>query len=323
MNRNTPRFRSAQRSLSFATALAVTGSAILLGPTAAFAETEAPSTYELVQAATPDTVAMATQTSAEPDGTWAIQDSAGDSSVLVPNDASDGISFDANGLEIGITLPFSGDASAAEEVAPGIVSFDNNNGSTSVPVAMENNALQINTIIDGPESPTRYDYSFDLPSGVAFVASADGSYVAMSDAGEFVFAVGAPWAKDANGNDVPTRYELNGNTLTQVVDHNIPGVAYPVVADPTSWTEWWGVAVKLTRAETINVKNNFSPAYFSSIACSYTGGFAPVCAAGVALRLYTWEKPIKDAAGKAGRCAQLNLPWGSGPVLWNVTNVAC
>ena len=31
---------------------------------------------------------------------------------------------------------------------------------------------------------------------------------------------------------MPTHYEISGTTLTQVVEHNAPGVQYPVTADP-------------------------------------------------------------------------------------------
>ena len=41
-----------------------------------------------------------------------------------------------------------------------------------------------------------------------------------------------PWAKDANGQDVPTHYEIDGTIVTQIVEHKGDDVAYPVVADP-------------------------------------------------------------------------------------------
>jgi hypothetical protein len=44
--------------------------------------------------------------------------------------------------------------------------------------------------------------------------------------------VSPPWAVDSRGVKVPTHYQLNGNQLTQVVDHASRNVTYPVVADP-------------------------------------------------------------------------------------------
>ncbi|MBC3186975.1 hypothetical protein H7347_10460 [Corynebacterium sp. zg-331] len=42
----------------------------------------------------------------------------------------------------------------------------------------------------------------------------------------------APWAKDANGGDVKTRFEINGNEITQYVSPLGDESLYPIVADP-------------------------------------------------------------------------------------------
>jgi hypothetical protein len=69
--------------------------------------------------------------------------------------------------------------------------------------------------------------------------NADGGVTAASATGLPVFTVAAPWAKDANGADVPTYYRLEGTTIVQVVSHQ--AATYPVTADPSvkfdcSWT---------------------------------------------------------------------------------------
>ena len=43
------------------------------------------------------------------------------------------------------------------------------------------------------------------------------------------------WAIDKNGEKISTYYKIDGNTLTQVVDHLDANAAYPIVADP-----YWG-----------------------------------------------------------------------------------
>ncbi len=50
-------------------------------------------------------------------------------------------------------------------------------------------------------------------------------------------SITAPWAIDADGQTLATEYEVDGNTITQVVDTR--GAAFPVVADPDIW---WVVA---------------------------------------------------------------------------------
>lgn len=42
----------------------------------------------------------------------------------------------------------------------------------------------------------------------------------------------APWARDAAGNAVTTRYVLDGGAVIQQTDHRVPFTIYPVVADP-------------------------------------------------------------------------------------------
>ncbi|WP_152659558.1 hypothetical protein [Demequina salsinemoris] len=51
-----------------------------------------------------------------------------------------------------------------------------------------------------------------------------------------VASVAAPWAVDANGEALDTSYELDGSTLTQVIQTD-DSTAFPVTADPAVW--WW------------------------------------------------------------------------------------
>lgn len=55
--------------------------------------------------------------------------------------------------------------------------------------------------------------------------------------GAFLGGLTPPWAKDANGTQLTTRYEVEssstgGVVVTQVIEHHSGGAAYPVVADP-------------------------------------------------------------------------------------------
>ena len=80
----------------------------------------------------------------------------------------------------------------------------------------------------------------------------------------------APWAADAAGVSVPTRYEVRGDTVVQVVDFT-QAHAFPVVADPN----WWqlsisaavGVAVGTAAAIALKI-----PSWGVAIAGCITGG---------------------------------------------------
>ena len=93
--------------------------------------------------------------------------------------------------------------------------------------------LQLLTTLSGPSAPERYTYEIHLPSGASLKPSADGGVQALRSDGSLLTAATAPWARDANGQKVPTHFEIVGNKLIQVVDHReVENISYPVVADP-------------------------------------------------------------------------------------------
>jgi hypothetical protein len=102
------------------------------------------------------------------------------------------------------------------------------------------------TVLSDAGAPSRYDYSFAGHE----LRQVDLGYVAVYDrSGEPVALIEPAWAKDAHGNAVPTRYEIDGSTLTQVVDVD-EHTAFPVVADPSVKWHWWGIDVHYSWYET-------------------------------------------------------------------------
>ena len=86
----------------------------------------------------------------------------------------------------------------------------------------------------------------DFDGAASLVVDSAGGVVALDGSGQVVAAVDAPWARDANGTEVPTRFVVEGTTLTQVVDHTTATFAYPITADPAVWS-WWGVTYYLNK----------------------------------------------------------------------------
>lgn len=158
--------------------------------------------------------------------------SVGNTDVVLPADTSDALLFQAGEHVVEITLP-APDAAGDAELVDGVVSYDNADGSSTVPVPKEDGSLQITTVIDGPAAPTAYEYALELPAGYELLRGEEGEGVAIAAVNESdllgVFA--APWAVDADGRNVPTRYDIRGTTLVQVVDHSA-AYTYPIVADP-------------------------------------------------------------------------------------------
>ena len=152
--------------------------------------------------------------------------------VSVPEAPSAGISLrPAEGPGIQVGIPESGEPQRAVSVREGTVTYLGENASSTVVVA--SSGVQIVTTIPDKDAPTRYDYALDLAPGQSLTIDDQGLPVVVDNDGEIVLAVLAPWAQDAHGNEIPTRYEVSGESITQVVDHTASAdVAYPVVADP-------------------------------------------------------------------------------------------
>jgi hypothetical protein len=108
-------------------------------------------------------------------------------------------------------------------------------------------AVRMLTVLTDRSAPTTYDYTFDGQQ----LRPLDDGYVGVFDAetGEPVALIEPAWAKDANGAAVPTRYEIDGSTLTQVVDVD-QDTAFPVVADPSVTKHWWGLELHFNKQET-------------------------------------------------------------------------
>ncbi|MFF4283288.1 hypothetical protein ACFY0Z_31470 [Streptomyces kronopolitis] len=140
---------------------------------------------------------------------------------------------------------------------------------TEAAVQSVQDGVRMMTVIKGPDAPKDTRYTLNLPAGT-HLEEASPSYDADSARPEddsdvpmtgYVIVgaddavlgeIEAPWAKDANGKSVPTHYTLDGNQLTQTVDH--AGAAYPVVADPTVSLGWW-IYVRWSRGEVKSVQH--------------------------------------------------------------------
>lgn len=135
--------------------------------------------------------------------------------------------------DVGIFLPFSNTSARGDVLEDGTAVFDHQNGSSSTPVVKDDGSVQITTTISGANSPTRYAYESAVAGADSIEQLEDGGLIFRDVEGRYLAAIAPAWAKDASGIAVPTWYEVDGKTITQVVDHaSQPGFTYPIVADP-------------------------------------------------------------------------------------------
>jgi hypothetical protein len=193
-----------------------------------------------------------------------------DATIVLPDDASDAVEVSVPGTgEFTIPLP---DATSAEAqlAEDGTVVFPatEDDGVTVLVQVLESDSVRIQTVVE-EEGPSTFTYQFDDqyvpmtdPQGNVVIAD-------MSNPAEAsVLMVDAPWAIDAAGRDVATYYEVDGQSLVQVI---VPDAAtqFPVVADPR-W-EWRsaGYGAALNRAET----NGFASAQSAAAVCLLAGAW--------------------------------------------------
>jgi len=111
--------------------------------------------------------------------------------------------------------------------------------------------VRIQTALHDPAAPSQYSFRLGLPKGAITRLTQDGGVdilsprkvIDKSGTREVVVNRVAPaWARDADGKAVPTRYELHGRDLVQVVEHATGNFRYPITADP-----WWSTAWKVVK----------------------------------------------------------------------------
>lgn len=216
----------------------------------------------------------------------------------------------ADGASLALHLPSAGSATRVDgryHLAAG--------EGAALAVAPTPTGAQVLIGIDSAEAPTTYD--FGLRGDVSPRPAPDGGVDLVGPDGAVVAQVEAPWAVDAAGRHVPTRYELRGSTIRQVVEHQARGVAYPVVADPkVKFCDLrTAVCVKLSKKETRKVHD----AMFVSLGAGVSTlcGLIPaknpagiavraICAAAVSAYFYKLRGVFKKAK-KAGRCVELKF----------------
>lgn len=205
--------------------------------------------------------------------------------LSIPADLSRGLTLTSStGKQLSVNLPIP--QGKPHKMANGTVLYtEEHSGGAVIPTK---EGAQLLTVIRGAGAREEYVYTVN---GGSFQLSADGGAVVLNDSGKMQYIIAKPWAKDANGIDIPTKFrvEVNGALLVQDINH--VGAAYPVTADPR-WIErqWWGTVIHFTNDETRQIARG---SQFLAIVL----GWSPVVAVAVGVFSW-WMQGIADS----GRC---------------------
>ena len=147
-------------------------------------------------------------------------------SVVLPESGDGTLTSTSSGVQVDLPSSL---ASAEPEISEdGLVVYPSDEGGeSSAVVAVTNLSASVQVVIPDADAPSSYAFGIE---GASPVLNEDGGVSLLSD-GEIVAEVAVPWAIDANGEAVPTRYEVDGNDIVQVVEVSA-STAFPVVADP-------------------------------------------------------------------------------------------
>jgi hypothetical protein len=181
-------------------------------------------------------------------------------------DAATGVTVADNA----IVVPSDETSEVAEALAPGVVAFDNTNGSSIAPVIKDDGSIQIAIVVDSPSAPSSYSFDLDIPPGGSLVGGGSEAILILDSEGAYVAAIAPAWAVDANGVSVPTTLEISGTTVTQVVALDADGLSFPVVADPWLGSNLFGL-VQINRNGQYLGQNVYSSVLSSWGTAVYTG----------------------------------------------------
>ena len=162
----------------------------------------------------------------------------GSGEVTIPEDLNEGVTLDSPGSSsITVTPVPSVDWEEAIPLNNGGVTYLSDDG-FSESVIVGDGGVQMLTTINASSAPTKYEYELNLENGQVLELK-DGAPAVLNADGSLAAVVEKPWAVDAKGKPVPTHYEIAGDTLIQVVDHQaLSADSYPVVADPFVVPAW-------------------------------------------------------------------------------------
>lgn len=156
-----------------------------------------------------------------------IETSEGESSPAnIPSTPDAPVTFDGSQLSISIE---NNGAESSRDVE-GFTVYEGTDDGTSTVIQPTDDGARFMSVIDDAAAPSEFKYELGVPEGGSVTDNGDGTIsVRAGDGGEIAGITNA-WAIDAGGNTLPTAFSIDGNSVTQTVDHT--NAVYPVVADP-------------------------------------------------------------------------------------------
>ncbi len=139
--------------------------------------------------------------------------------------------YDGGRVSVGLPTESGASAQVAES---GTITYGDSGNDVATGVRVFDSGVQVSTVLESPQADHSFTYPLTLPAGAHIESTPDGGVVFLGGDGTLVGGFAPPWAKDSEGKDVGTRYEIRGDSVVQHVD---AATSYPVVADPYLWVD--------------------------------------------------------------------------------------
>jgi tripartite motif-containing protein 71 len=98
--------------------------------------------------------------------------------------------------------------------------------------------VEVANLLRTADSPETLRFHVDLPAVAELRAEPSGGAEVITADGSILYRVGRPVAFDAQGSQVPTTLEIEGDNLVLEVPHREADVAYPILVDPQLEMNW-------------------------------------------------------------------------------------
>jgi Ca2+-binding RTX toxin-like protein len=109
---------------------------------------------------------------------------------------------------------------------------------TDLLVSPISTGVELFSVLRSEESPESLRFDLEIPEDAELRAGAGGSAEILDEEGKASVVIPAPWARDAQGTDVPVEMRVEGDSLMLDVAHRGQDLAYPILVDPTMYQNW-------------------------------------------------------------------------------------
>jgi YD repeat-containing protein len=155
----------------------------------------------------------------------------------VGSSANEGLELGDEG--VGITQVGAEDANATRLGDKNLLFTDVSEGAhTDLLVSPISRGVELFDVLRSVDSPETLRFKFDLPAGSELRSIAGGGAEVIDAQGEPSLLIPAPWARDAQGSDVPVAMTVEDSQLVLAVEHKDGDFAYPILVDPTIYQDW-------------------------------------------------------------------------------------